>query len=158
MRLGRRILDLVSVLAHGQTAGAAPSRRLEPASGAQGKARQIRRSLATAEARRKQLQDALTAAEQAGRDRETLLLRREMAELSRSTDQLRAALDVIEARLAAVPPLHGGQTARQPQAIEATEATEANSLAESPAQDQDVSAAPPADDLKARKRRLAGPA
>jgi hypothetical protein len=158
MRLGRRILDLVSALAHGQTAGAARSSRLGPGKGAEGKAQQIRRGLAKADARRKQLQDALTAAEQAGRDREALILRREMAELSRSSDQLRAALDVIEARLAEVSTPRRGESAQQPQANKATQASHATSLDESPLQEDGVSAAAPADDLEARKKRLAGPA
>jgi hypothetical protein len=159
MKLGSRILDLVSALAHGQTAGAAPSRRREPGSGAEGKAQQIRRSLATAEGRREKLQE--------GRDRESLLVRREMAVLSRSVDQLQAALDIVEARLAVVPPLakpgdyrriRNCATVRPAQASETREAASATSPAESPAQDQGVSATPPADDLEARKKRLAGPA
>ncbi len=107
---------------------------------------QVRRSLATAEARRKSLEHELAAAQQSGRAHDALRLRRNVEELSRSTEHLLAALQVIEARREAA------HQVRQTWADGPAPALSPRSLAPDRSA-QEVSTEQDAD-LEARKRRL----
>ncbi len=99
MKLSKRIRDLVR-------SGLTSPQRF---SGLRGKAsshkrmeaqlEQIRKSLTRAAVREKRLQDDLAVAEEQGLERDAIRLRRELADLNRSKDELRASLDLIEARI-----------------------------------------------------------
>jgi len=60
---------------------------------------QIRKSLVRAAARENRLMDDLALAQEDGRERDGNRLRRELNDLARSTDELQAALALIEARI-----------------------------------------------------------
>jgi hypothetical protein len=98
MKLSRRIRDLVR-------AGLASPRRVSGLGRSKSPERieaqleQIRKSLTRAAAREERLQDDLALAEQEGRERDAVRIRRELAGLAQSTHELRAALDLIEARI-----------------------------------------------------------
>jgi chromosome segregation ATPase len=147
MKLSRRIRDLLR--ANLTPSGRGISRPGKTRSPARTEARleQIRKSLAQAAAREKGLDEALALAEQEGQEREANRLRRELAELHRSRDELRTALDLIEARIemASASPAGAGEA---PPAGEAL-ASPPSSLAEEPEEEVD---------LAARKARLGGPA
>jgi hypothetical protein len=114
--------------------------------------KQIRKSLAQAALREKRLQEELAQAEQEGREREAIRLRRELSELGQSTDELRAALDRIEAYV---------EMARQNQAAPPPSPA-SPPLAAGPAEEPDAAqSSPPGTpgdtDLDARKSRLDTP-
>jgi septal ring factor EnvC (AmiA/AmiB activator) len=98
MKLSSRIRDLVRA---GLTRSSRGSRFGSTKSPARLEAQleQIRKSLAQAAVREKQLQDELALAEEESRERDAIRLRRQLADLARSTDELQAALDLIEARV-----------------------------------------------------------
>lgn len=60
---------------------------------------QIRKSLVRTAVRENRLMDDLALAEKEGRERDAHRLRRELNDLARSTDELQAALALIEARI-----------------------------------------------------------
>jgi hypothetical protein len=144
MKLSRRIRDLVQ-------AGLTSPRRFSGLGKARSPRRMeaqlehIRKSLAQAAAREKGLQDELALAEGEGREQDAVRLRRELRELERSSDQLRAALDMIEARV---------EMAGESQAAEAA----ASPVAEGAGSPQASLADEGEDaDLATRKARLAAP-
>jgi seryl-tRNA synthetase len=97
VKLSRRIRDLIRAnLTPRRLAG---SRQARSPDRLEAQLEQIRKSLVQAAGREKRLQDELLLAEQEGRERDTMRLRRELADLSQSTEELRAALDLIEARI-----------------------------------------------------------
>lgn len=148
MKLSKRIRDLV------RASLASPRRRSEL-----GKTRspkrldaqleQIRKSLTRAAGREKQLQDELARAEQEGRERDAIRVRHDLADLSRSTDELQAALDLIEARIEMEREAKE-QAARPPSPTTGDLDTSKASLADEE-EETDLSA------RKARKTRLAAP-
>lgn len=150
MKLSRRILDLVraSLASPPELSSLGKERspqRLEA------QLKRIGQSLAQAAAREKRLQDELALAQQEGRERDAVRLRRQLADLARSSQELQAALDLIQARI---------ETERERQT-----AAEARPASETPPSLAGEAAAPSTAltegedqaDLAARKARLAAP-
>ena len=148
MKLSKRILDLVraNVTAPPKLSGLGKERSPERL---EAQLEHIRKSLVQATGREKRLQDELAMAEQEGRERDAVRLRRELADLTRSSQELQAALDLIEARI---------EMERQSQAEPGPATSESSPLAGGVATphaslaDGDGQA-----DLVARKTRLAAP-
>jgi hypothetical protein len=98
VKLSGRIRDLIR-------ANLSPQRWLGRSSGAgspeklEAQLEHIRKSLTQAAGREKRLHDELLIAEQEGREQDAVRLRRELADLSKSGEELRSALDLIEARI-----------------------------------------------------------
>ena len=149
MKLSKRILDLVRAsLAAPKLSGLGKQRspqRLEA------QLEHIRKSLVQAAGREKRLQDALPLAEQEGREREAVRLRRQLADLARSSQELQAALDLIQARIEVERERQGA--AEAPPASQAVSPLtgEVPTLPASLADGEDQA------DLAARKARLAAP-
>jgi chromosome segregation ATPase len=146
MKLSKRIWDAVR-------ANLAPSQRRTDTARSKSPKRieaqldQIQRSLTQAAARLKRLEDDLGQAELEGREWDAIRLRREVADLSRSQDDLRAALDLIQARLEM-----DREGKDQSSLTVSPAAEEANSSQVSLASEEEETR-----DLAARKQRLAAP-
>jgi hypothetical protein len=150
MKLSRRIRHLVR-------ASFASSRR----SSSIGKAKspkqmekqleKIRKSLVRAAARENRLMDDLALAEKQGREREANRLRRELNDLARSTDELQAALALIEARIEMERESRGKATSPPSEALTQIEGAHAPQPAlEDTGEEEET-------DLTERKARLAAP-
>ena len=146
MKLSRRIRHLVR-------ASFASSRR----SSSIGKAKspkqleKIRKSLVRAAARENRLMDDLALAEKQGREREANRLRRELNDLARSTDELQAALALIEARIEMERESRGKAPSPPSEALTQIEGAHAPQPAlEDTGEEEET-------DLTERKARLAAP-
>lgn len=146
-KLSRRIRDVLraSLLAPPRLRGLGQAR---PPTSMEAQLEHIRTSLAQAAAREKRLQDDMALAEQEGRERDALRLQRQLADLARSSDELRAVLELIEARIEVE---RQAETQPTPEAV-ASLPEEAASPQVPLAAEADQS-----DDLAARKERLSAP-
>jgi hypothetical protein len=149
MKLSRRIRDLVRAGLTPSSRGSRFGRAKSPAR-LEAQLEQIRKSLAQAAVREKQLQDELTLAEEESRERDAIRLRRQLADLARSTDELRAALDLIAARVE-MERERKGKAELRPSEKASLEAQETESPQATMADDRDEG------DSAARKARLEAP-
>ena len=147
MKLSRRIRDLVRAGLTPSSRGSRFGRTKSPAR-LEAQLEQIRKLLAQAAGRVKQLQDELALAEEEGRERDAVRLRRQLADLARSTDELQAALDLIEARIE-MEKEKKDEAELRPSEKPSLEAQETDS--------PQATVADADSDLAARKARLAAP-
>jgi len=159
MKLSRRIKDLLRASVGATLRHPAGWRTAKSSTQLDAQLERIRTSLTRGVAREKRVQGELAMAEQEDRERDAIRLRRDLSELNQSMDELRGALDLIQARIEMAHQAQSPKTVAGATAGEVARPGELSHVSLSTAADggEGPQSTSQDDDLEDRKERLSKP-